>query len=201
MLPALRFMAAIKPPNSVTCCLADGTPLGPPIDLTTQAVDVDERNVKTVELLARVQDATSTWFDVPEEMSGKDLEDLVIADRLLSGQAVHGTWERYAPGFSAPHAAAMLENMMEMNGNLAASLILWHKAEETLVFAGQEIPLGQVSTVMYSGRLLDPEATSEAVSAAEPTDSVRIEFVPGNTDTFEKWRGAPEDRPLGVPTT
>jgi len=194
-LPALRFMAAIKPPNRVTCCLADGTPLGPPIDLTTQVVDVDERNVKTVQLLARVQDATSTWFDVPEEMSGEDLEDLVVADRLLSGQVVRGSWERYTPGFSASHAAEMLENMMEMNGNLAASLVLWHKAEETLVIADHELPLGRVSTVMYSARLLDPEEAAEAVRAAGPTDSVRIELVPGKTDTFEKWRGEPEDRP------
>ncbi|HLX88189.1 MAG TPA: hypothetical protein VKR22_07005 [Acidimicrobiales bacterium] len=200
LLPCLRFLAALKAPNSLTCHLSDGTALGPPLEITGDQHQVDERSVRTVQLLARVQDATSTWFDVPEEMTDADLADLVAANDLLEGRIVTGTWERWTPGVSAEHAAEMLENIIEVTGSLEPAMSLWQKSpEQTLVVSDHAMALGLVTTVMHSARLEDPDGTMEAVQRAQAADTVAFAFVPGSIDTFEMWRGAPENRPSAVP--
>jgi hypothetical protein len=158
-----------------------------------------ERSVTTVQTLARVQDATSTWFDVPDELSDDDLQRLVAADRLLGGQVVQGTWQRLESDTEAQWGRMLLEQFAGLSVSVDTPVSFWQKMDEVWTIAGHTLPLGWTTTVMHSARLLNPAATTEAVTRAGPTDSVHFAFVPGNVKTFLKWKGAPEDRPPIVP--
>lgn len=192
VLPALRFLQALRTPNFYYCQMPNGTALGPPAEITIDGANIDDRVVQTVELLARVQEATATWFDVPDEFSESDLEALVMADRLLQGEIVSGTWGRYATQMTPEHASTMLETLTELSGSPSAAISLWHRSDQSLIIAGHEMPLGETTSILHSACLRDPQAVIAAVDAGEV---VEFEYVPANANTYETWRGGPEDRP------
>jgi hypothetical protein len=142
MLPVLRFMVAFNAPNAVTFCQADGTPMGPPVPLTTDRGRVFEQSVRLVQLLARVQDATGVWFDVPSELTNGDLEDLAIADQLLKGEIVRGTWQSFEAEVDGDTGRHFLGEFTRQDVEPGSAMSFWQKAEEALDLAGHIMPLG-----------------------------------------------------------
>jgi hypothetical protein len=191
----MRFMAALQAPNTLAIQLATGQPLGPPAALPERHQVVDEQSLHIIEMLARVQEATSTWFDAPTELTRDDVEALALADELLKGEIVRGTWERFAPEMEPHWKKKFVEQHISTAGDLHTAVSLWHKADVSVVIAGHEISLGLVSTHMYSARLEDPTAAAKILSGDPGADAELIAFVPGKVDMAERWLGPPEARP------
>jgi hypothetical protein len=198
-LPVMRFMAALQAPNTLTMQLATGQPLGPPTELPERERVVDERSLRLVEMLARVQEATSTWFEAPTELSRDDVEGLALADELLKGEVVRGTWERFAPEMEPYWRKRIVEEHISTAGDLHTAVSLWQKTDLSVVIAGHEIPLGLVSTHMFSARLENPSAAAKILSGDADADGQPIAFVPGKVDVAESWLGPPEARPTTEP--
>ena len=194
-LPVMRFMAALQAPNTLTIQLGTGQPIGPPTELPERESVVDEQSVRLVEMLARVQEATSTWFEAPNELTRDDVEALVLADELLRGEIVHGTWERFAPEMEPQWRKKFVEEHISTAGDLQTPVSLWHKADVTVLIAGNEVPLGLVTTHCYSARLEDPSAAARILSGDADADDGSIAFVPATVDAAERWHGPPEARP------
>ena len=194
-LPVMRFMAALQAPNTLTIQLGTGQPLGPPAVLPERERVVDERSLRLAEMLARVQEATSTWFDAPTELTRDDVEALALADQLLKGEIVQGTWERFAPEMEPRWRKRFVEEHISTAGDLHAAVSLWQKADVSVVIAGYEIPIGLVSTHMFSARLEDPSAAARILGGDAGADEVAIAYVPGAVDVAEQWIGLPEQRP------
>lgn len=194
-LPVMRFMAALQAPNTLTIQLGTGQPLGPPAVLPERERVVDERSLRLAEMLARVQEATSTWFDAPTELTRDDVEALALADQLLKGEVVQGTWERFAPEMEPRWRKRFVEEHISTAGDLHAAVSLWQKGDVSVVIADHEIPLGLMSAHMFSARLEDPSAAARILSGDAGADEEPIAFVPGTVDVVERWLGPPEERP------
>jgi hypothetical protein len=196
LLPPLRFLANLNGPNRMTLKLADGKAIGPPELLPTgERNKVLAQSIETIQALARVQDATSTWFDTPSQLSEEDLRDLAVTGELLAGKIVRGTWQLRSGDMTFQHAKELLDQVLSTAGSYDAALSLWTKSDLSLSIAGNEIPLGASTIVSHSAKLREPAATIALIDTAVPTDTIRIEFVPGSVDTFETWLGSPEERP------
>jgi hypothetical protein len=194
-LPIMRFMAALQAPNSLTIQLGTGQPLGPPAELPERERVVDAASLRLAEMLARVQEATSNWFDAPTELTREDVEALALADELLRGEIVRGTWERFAPEMEPRWQKEFVEQHIATAGDLHTAVSLWQKGDVSVVVAGHEIPLGVVSTHMYSARLENPSAATNILTGDAGADEGPIVFVPGSVDVVERWLGLPEARP------
>lgn len=194
-LPVMRFIAALRAPNTLTIQLGTGQPLGPPAELPERERIVDERSLHLAEMLARAQEATNTWFDAPTELTRDDVEALALADELLKGEIVQGTWERFAPEMDPRWQKEFVEQHIATAGDLHTAVSLWQKADVSVMIAGHEIPLGMVSTHMFSARLEDPSAAARILSEDASADGGTIAFVPGSVDVVERWLGPPEERP------
>jgi hypothetical protein len=191
LLPSLRLIAAMKDDNLVVLNMPDGTPLGPP-SVLEQSTGLDERYVRTVELLARVQNTAHCWFDLPD-MDEDDIGALLFADRLQKREIVSGTWERYANTVSAEHAPGALSQITTLSGGAGSPISLWPCEEIFIVVGGNRIRLGMVTTQLHSARLANPERV-EADLASGKTE-IELEFVHGSSDVFERWLGRPDEKP------
>lgn len=191
----MRFMAALQAPNTLTIQLGTGQPLGPPAELPERERVVDELSLRLAEMLARVQEATSTWFDAPIALTRDDVEALALADELLKGEIVQGTWERFAPEMEPRWQKQFVEQHVATAGDLHAAVSLWQKGDVSVLIAGHEIPLGMVSTHMFSARLEVPSAAAKILSGDVGANAEPIAFVPGSVDVVERWLGPPDVRP------
>jgi hypothetical protein len=193
-LPVMRFMAALQAPNTLTIQLGTGQPIGPPAELPERERVVDERSILLAEMLARVQEATSSWFDAPTVLTRDDVEALALADQLLKGEIVQGTWERFAPEIEPGWQKRFVEQHIATAGDLQTAISLWLKGDITVVIAGHEIPLGLVTTHVHSARLEDPSAAARILGGETGVD-IELAFVPASVDIVERWLGPPEARP------
>jgi hypothetical protein len=125
-----------------------------------------------------------------------DVKALALADELLKGQIVRGTWERFAPEMEPRWKKKFVEEHISTAGDLHTAVSLWQKADMSVVIAGHEVLLGLVSTHMLSARLEDPSASAEILSGDAAADGGSIAFVPGKVDVAERWLGPPEARPV-----
>jgi hypothetical protein len=197
MLPALAFLAECESGNLVELQLETGQPLGPPVALIKEPIPRVRDFVRAVELLGRVQEATLSYFNVPDSFTVENLEDLTFADRLLKGEKIEGTWTRFNGKFSGAYAKDILEHLRDSGGIDGGACSLVHVAELTLDFDSHQMPLGWVTTHLPSAKMLDSERTAEVLSEAEPDDEVPVTFEPGNSDATTRWKGVPEGFELG----
>ena len=143
LLPLLRFLVAARKPNQLTWVLPDGTELGPPSPAAKDEALVDERWLRSVETLARVQAAAGVWFAMPDELSAQDAEDLWVADQLLACRIVDGTWSRFEPEMHGADARTYLEHLSGLTGDITKPVSLHKVTEQNLTLAGNNVPLGR----------------------------------------------------------
>jgi len=132
---------------------------------------------------------------MPEELSNDDLEAIWTADQLLSGHLVEGSWQIYSPVLTTSVAREALESIVETAGAIEKPLSLWLKQEEKSTVAGHELPLGLVTTHIFSARLVEPHLVADRVAAADTGEMITLTFAAANSDTLQRWCGQPEERP------
>lgn len=193
--PTMRFLSAFRTPNLVTFVMEGGIDVSPPTEIDVTTPLVDDGWLHCVELLARVQDRTNTWFDMPDELSAEDVEDLEIADRLLAGKIVKGTWQGFGVTCTKADALNHLNLLVETAGTIDGAASMWQVSESTLLLGGYELPLGLLTTHMHSSRLRDPEETKAAVMIAGESEEIALNYVPATVATFDRWCGHASERP------
>jgi hypothetical protein len=179
ILAPLRLLAQLKSPNHIELSIA-----GKRIAAISQFPSVgDEQRLdgylSVVELLDRAQHLAQVSFPVPEELSQEDVNALIRADRLLCGDAVTGTWKEAA--FTVTPTKGGRE-ILESQRQESAFIIA---AEETLLLAGNRLPLGLIGNHFLSIRIKN--WTDEGKGRG------RLTIVPGGVDEFESWRIADEE--------
>jgi hypothetical protein len=202
LLPALHLLEALITPNEVEMFMPDGEPIGPPAIAHNAEPLVEAFFGEVVRKLSRVQDRTHNWFDMPEVLSHEELDDLWVADALLSGQSVKGKWEELTPMERAGSAQHTLDTFAAVAGGLDQAGVLGYFEDVTVNIAGHKLDIGPATTVLHRARLVDPWGTLAAVKALQPDERVKLTFVPdGGIDTFEQRPGGPDDYATLPPTT
>lgn len=194
-LPVVRFLSLFCAPNNVTLQMPDGTRLGPPSQIGEREAHFTEGFVQSIQLMARVQDATNVWFNFPNSLSAIELQELAAANELLNGNIVNGTWERCSQGVDAIHAPILLQNLIDLAGDVVAAISLWQVSPKVVLFGGHQIPLGKVTTIMHSACLANPEGVQTQVERGNQSETVTFDFVPARANTMEQWLGGPHNRP------
>jgi len=200
MLPALKFLADCVAGNSIDLQLDDGRALGPPTVLTTTSAAGVRELIDAVELLGRLQEATMSYFDVPEVFTVENLNEMEVADRMLKGERVEGTWSRLTRAFPGAYADQIRQHLKE-SGNADGVYSLFEVTELVFELDSHPIPLGLVTTRLLSARTVDPEDTDQALAAAGPEDVVNVVFEPATTNECERWIGVPEGYPSATMTS
>jgi hypothetical protein len=97
VLPGLRTLAALHPPNRLQLSVRNGPPLGPPMLIPADFLDSAQarRLVEICEALATIQRHTFVPVRLPDFTTVRTetaLEWIRVA-RLLRGEVLNGTWE------------------------------------------------------------------------------------------------------------
>jgi hypothetical protein len=195
LLPLVRTLDQLKAPNLATVCLEDGTPVAPATPQTNPEAMTQDYLGVLVGLLVKLQDKTANWFELPESLTQEEYQDLLLAEKLLDGEVVDGTWSEWRSVVTAADASNMLNGLASDYGGLDASVTLWKNGPLAVGVAGKQLAIGQVTVVLRSACLRDPGATEARVHEAGPGGDVELCFIPANSDAFEQWLGKPEDYP------
>lgn len=145
------------------------------LDIDASITVTDSRYRFAVEILERVQLLSDSFFQAPEHFSQDDVDSLVRAARLLQGDTVTGTWKEAALTLvPTPSGLEILENEINDTAIIIAQ-------EQTLLIAGNELPLGSIATHLMSVRVDHWDRASDGSGG-------RLRIVPSSTDEFESWQ-------------
>jgi hypothetical protein len=187
------FLRHFCAPNQVELRVADGRRVGPPISLDLTEPPVTEGYAALVAAFARLQAHTHVYFDLPDELTEKDAQELEVGDRLTRGETVTISWNEQT-GRMSPRdlaAAAEAEGVDLLGGEPFQH---WLVAEVTLELCGKALPLGVCTYHLASTRIANLEEVQAAADMA-PDDDVAIRLVFGRTDQGTIQLGTP----LGFP--
>ena len=194
LTPTLRFLSALCAPNVLAVALGGETGSVGSTPVVNGEPPVDPGWVRCVEVLARVQDRTSTWFDTPNSFSAVDHAEIEMVDRLLAGEIVTGTWTRLKLSTTIGNARGVVKEALRLAGGPEGAMSLWRVDELSFDLQGQHVPLGTVTTHFHSGRLVNATEVAQRL-AGDGDATIVMVYEPGAVNTLDRWRGNTSDRP------
>ena len=195
LTPSLRFLSALCAPNMLAVGLGGGIGTIASTPVPGGEPPVDAGWVRCVELLARVQDRTNTWFETPMSFSFVDRAELEVVDQLLAGEPVTGTWTRLELTMTTGNAREVLEEALRLAGGPDGAMSLWRVDELFFDLQGQHMPLGTTTTHFHSGRLINADEVAQRPADATDDATILLVYEPGTVDTLDRWRGQATERP------
>lgn len=172
VLPGLRFMEALKPPNLFALRLRNGPLLEPPQVVPTSIGDDATRIIRVCEALALIQRHTVLPVRVPDldQLKVEQAHEWLRVARLLRGEAVEQTWTRVGvelhPGTDRP-------------GGVGDAFTIAVPRALSVEVGGVDIPLGQEITQLMKAKIDE--------GSLRPG---HVEFVPaGDARAVSRWAG------------
>lgn len=187
-LPTLRFLSTFGAPNGFQLAF-EGAPVTVPTVVIQRPPLVTEEYVELVATFERVQARTGINFVLPETLSAEDYHELLEADKLTNGELVRGRWSGYEFTMEVGTFVHMAEAAgvdVFTGGRMSQHLVRDHYSE----IAGQVIPLGPATRILYSAEL-DNVADVKAAYEKDPGLETVIRLKPGATDDSSLQLGAP----------
>lgn len=174
LLPAVKFAAAVEGGAHIAVVF-NGETLGPESPGPVGFGEPREaaQFALLLEHLVNVQTKTGVFFDISTQLTSEEAREIVVASRLLNGESVQATWERIdlhvtPDGHEA--VAAALSGSSSHNARLGAHM--------SIAVQGQIIPIGDVTRVVGSARVLSWEAADDN----SPTGTTVLRLVPSDTN-------------------
>lgn len=172
VLPGLRLMDALRPPNLFALRLRNGPTLEDPQAIPGPIGEDWPQIIAVCEALALIQQQTVLPVRVPDftELGAEQANEWLRAARLLRGEAVELTWNR---------VGVELHEGAERPGAVGDAFTIALPRTLAVQVGGVEIPLGQEITQLMKARVDE--------------DSVRpghVDFVPaGDARGVSRWAG------------
>lgn len=190
VLPVLRFLYRLSPPNMVVFEINGKTISSPSAALEKPLIDGDFFEI--IEALDRVQAGTATPFAVPGDLNKDDVDAIVQADRLLKGEALELIWESLALTVSTQAGMDALLN--EQPGPHRWMSV---HPDYSVSIADHEVHLGQFYMTFPAVKVRDIEAL-RAAKPLRPGEERDVVLFPGESGEKAELRlGAGPDRDVG----
>lgn len=176
LLSAVKFAAAIEGGADVAV-IFNGETLGPQNPGTVRFGEPGDaaRYAFLLEHLVNVQTKTGHFFDVSTLLTLDEASEIVVSSRLLDGETVQATWERMelhiTPDGREAVAAALSATSPTHNAQVGAHM--------SLVIQGRTIPIGDVTRILESARVLSWEAADDG----SPPGTTVLCLVPADRNT------------------
>lgn len=176
LLPAVKFAAAVEGGADIAV-IFNGETLGPESPGTVRFGEPGDaaRFAFLLEHLVNVQTRTGHFFNVSTQLTTDEASEIVVASRLLNGERVQATWERMqlhiTPDGHEAVAAALSGTSPTHNAQVGAHM--------SLVIQGQTIPIGDVTRILESARVLSWEAADDS----SPPGTTVLCLVPADHNT------------------
>ena len=175
LLPVLKLIAAMAPPNTVELRSPDGKVFaGAEASVSARVADAV---VELYEALARVQQGTGVYFPIPRSLSQDDLREITRADRLLRGETVTGKWTESRVTMVVTEAPAALAEWIVLNEAVAAQYVI---NDYRVEIAGRTCTLPPVEVTMRSALLANQDEL-EAALPLQPGVELEAVLVPGRS--------------------
>jgi hypothetical protein len=174
LLPALAFMQAMVPPNSVEVLVGpDRIQLGPPVTVP-DVVPMEERYVRLVTDLASLQRETNTYFAMPALFSPEDLHEIAEGLELLDGKEVELPWKKAQFELNVTDPKRFLAELEDKADGMA----FFVDGPGQATIAGHTLPLGKMRTFSPAARVTNPDEVRAALRGADDDDGpiVRVEL-------------------------
>ena len=174
LLPAVKFAAAVEGGAHIAVVF-NGETIGPESPGPVGFGEPREaaRFARLLEHLVNVQTKTGVFFDISTQLTSEEVREIVVASRLLNGESVQATWERidlHVTPDGHEVVADALSGSSSHNARLGAHM--------SLTVQGQTIPIGDVTRVVESARVLSWEAADDD----SPTGTTVLRLVPADTN-------------------
>jgi hypothetical protein len=170
ILPPLRFLLGLSSGLNLLV-LMNGEPQGPPVSEKKEILDELVRYEMVATHLDELQRKSRVYFDMPTSLSVDELEDIILARRLLDGETVHAEWK--SSKMTMP--ATSLDGLQELS--TGATRTLWARVPHVLAIEGQSYPLGYLLRTQSSARI---EKWPEFAPDISPDAEIEVTFIPGN---------------------
>jgi hypothetical protein len=169
MLPPLRFLLGLSSGLKLLV-LMNGEPQGPPVGEQKEVPDELVRCELVATHLDEIQRKSRVYFAMPTSLSVDELEDIIVARRLLDGETVNAEW--MSSKMTMP--ATSLDGLQELSDG--ESRTLWARVPYTLAVEGQSYLLGYMLRTQASAKI---ERWPEFPSDISPDTQVEVTFIPG----------------------
>ena len=181
-LPLLRWLKELRPGRMVKIRWPSG--VGGTAYLPEVYPFVDEATVELVEALDLIQRATGVYFPTSFEFSSSEVEGIIAARELLSGNDIRGTWSSLSTVLTLAYPGFDVEAFNDGNGRSMA-----FESDESLVVHGHQIPLGRVATILHAATIANPQEVERAIATGEA--DVEFQFIPGSSSELLRRRLEP----------
>lgn len=184
LLPAFRFLRALRRPNRFQLVVAD-RPMGEPSEIPSR-VEFPQDLVELVRSAAFVQALTGTTFPLPEALEAEDLWALREAENLLRGESVESQWTDAELGMTVIDTTLL--DVIEGGGMFRLEFI----APAVANIAGHDVQLGEARYVFRAAVAENyDELVRRRANGDESGATARLR--PGRDDTYEVSLVAPPD--------
>jgi hypothetical protein len=179
-LPTIRLLNHYCAPNHAQFQSDDGTPLGPPVELTNTEPLVPDGLLEIFLAFDRVQSQTGIFFDLPSEFNEQIIGELRLADSLLQGETVRMTFDTHS-------GVVRLQEFVQLAQEAGIDLLAgdrctqWLIREHSVELAGHQLPVGVCTFVLRSVAIANLEEMRTQY-ANHPDCEFTVTFVPGSTD-------------------
>ena len=184
VLPGLRVLAALHPPNQIQLSARNGPALGEPMTTPSEFLDSVQarRLVEICEALATIQRHTFVPVRVPDltTVTTETALEWIRVARLLRGEALTGTWETL-PATLDPGIEPPAEGQEPFTAALPGPL--------TVTIAGTVIPLGEQIIQVHAARM----DRSSLTTGPEGQRNVTLIPADDNTLTIRWQKPAPQN--------
>jgi len=170
ILPFAQIVRCARHGETIDMSFADQLVVGSAMSLPEDDIDEFDAYVDLVERMDRFQRMTGSSFPMPERLSGKDLDELDTAERLLAGGDVEWSWAK-ATVTLAEDPRERLDSDPE-NSEMHVSI----GGDYLVEIAGQTILIGQVRQTFSAGSI-------DVSPNGDESGGVDVELRPGQDST------------------
>jgi len=183
ILPLLKWLTNFRPPFQIGLRLLSAQTYFARCPIPLVPTEGIERLPIVYEALDAVQKETGSYFPVPVDLSGEEVEAILRAHSLLSRETVNGSWS--CMDFKlVPRDPEELRSLL-----LPEGAQLFFEEEQWLEVRGYRAPLGTIRTHFPSARAADGERLI-GLLASEACE-IALRLVPAQDGTYTQQRASP----------